>query len=204
LHNSIKAPETAIPIDSGEWNDMKKIALSLATALVFFVAAAVAQSTPQPDTQGSSAGSQANPSSSQSAQPSTSSSSQGTMGQASGTEAKGEKKLKGCVENENGKYVLETKHEKEVVLTGQDISAHVGHMVTVHGTYQSSVAANAKGAENSAGAASTGSTASAGSNAKAGREFNVTSVEMLSDSCPMEKGEKEKNEKNSTNPTQSQ
>jgi len=44
-------------------------------------------------------------------------------------------KLKGCIQSMGGQYVLGEKHGKQVTLTGQDFSAHVGHSVTVHGTY---------------------------------------------------------------------
>ena len=123
-------------------------------------------------------------------------------------DTKGEKKLKGCIESENGKYVLENKHGKEVTLTGQDLSGHVGHKVVVRGTFQNSMAASASG-ENAGTAASAGSTstsstsASTGSSdtkdmkAKAGKElkeFNVTNVEMVSSTC---KDKDEKTEKHS-------
>ncbi|PYX16327.1 MAG: hypothetical protein DMG84_08045 [Acidobacteria bacterium] len=122
----------------------------------------------------------------------------------SAADTKGEKKLKGCIESENGKYVLETKHGKEVTLTGQDLSGHVGHKVVVRGTFQNSAAASASG-ENAGTAASAGSTSTsstsasntAGSSdmkAKAGKEFNVTNVEMVSSTC---KDKDEKTEKHS-------
>jgi hypothetical protein len=138
----------------------KRLSLSIATALVFFVAAAVAQSTPQTDTQGTQGSS---PSMGQG-----SSASQGGMSQ--GAETKGEKKLKGCVRSEGGQYVLEEKNGKSIALTGQGVSAHVGHEVAVHGSW-------ASGTASSASASSTGATA------KTGREFNVSSVDMISDSC---------------------
>jgi len=84
---------------------------------------------------------------------------------------KGEKKLKGCVQSQSGQYVLETKKGKAVALAGQDVSAHVGHEVAVKGTWESG---------NSAGMSST----STGSGSSAGEKtFNVTNVEMISDTC---------------------
>jgi len=121
-------------------------------------------------------------------------------------DTKGEKKLKGCIESENGKYVLENKHGKEITLTGQDFSGHVGHKVAVRGTFQNSAAASASG-ENAGTAASAGSTSTSSTSAsntagssdmkdkdKAGKEFNVTNVEMISTTC---KDKDEKTEKHS-------
>jgi hypothetical protein len=47
----------------------------------------------------------------------------------------GEKKLKGCVESQGSQYVLQTK-KGPVSLTGQDVSAHVGHEITVKGMWE--------------------------------------------------------------------
>src|SRR6266478_890248 len=197
---------------------MKKLSLTIVTALMFFVATAMAQtapqSTPQTDPQGSSTASpsSASPSSQTSTpstqtpaeQPGSATSSTGMQSGSTAADTKGEKKLKGCIESENGKYVLETKHGKEVTLTGQDLSGHVGHKVVVRGTFQNSAAASASG-ENAGTAASAGSTSTsstsasntAGSSdmkAKAGKEFNVTNVEMVSSTC---KDKDEKTEKHS-------
>lgn len=133
---------------------MKKVSLSTAAALVFFVATASAQYTPQTSKESSS------PAAQQGSTPSSS-------GMQQGAEAKGEKKLKGCIKSENGKYVLEEKNGKKIELTGQDVSAHVGHEVAIHG---SSTPGATKGAE----------------------EFNVTSVDMIADTCSLGMGKKEK------------
>ena len=77
-----------------------------------------------------------------------------------------EKKIRGCVAQQNGQYVLETKRGKSVPLSGQDVSAHVGHTVALHGTWA---------------AAAAGSQTSTGMNA--GRSFEVTKVDMISESC---------------------
>jgi hypothetical protein len=51
-------------------------------------------------------------------------------------EHKGGKKLKGCLRAANGQYMLETKHDKMVSLTGsEDFGPHVGHTVTLHGRF---------------------------------------------------------------------
>jgi len=193
---------------------MKKLSLSIVTALVFFVATAMAQTTPATDPQGSTP-TTASPSNQTStpeaqapaAQPGASTSSAPAAGtqSASTTEPKGEKKLKGCIESENGKFVLEAKHGKEITLTGQDVSAHVGHQVVVHGAFQNSMAASASG-ENAGTAASAGSTSTSTSSTdtktKAGQEFNVTSVDMVSSTCKDKDKAGEKHDKSSTQPPQ--
>jgi hypothetical protein len=141
---------------------MKKALLPIATALLF-AAAAVAQSTPQTPT-----GSQGTDSSS----PAMQSGQSGNMSQPSSGNGmnKGEKKMKGCVQSENGQYVLQTKHGKNIPLSGQDVSAHVGHTVTVHGAWA---------------AAGAMSGAATGTAASSGKSFDVTSVDMVSDTCQM-------------------
>jgi len=81
---------------------------------------------------------------------------------------KSERKLKGCVESQGGQYVLETKKGKDIALTGQDVSAHAGHEVAVKGTWE-------KG-----GSMSQTSGGTASSNEKT---FNVSRVDMISDTC---------------------
>src|SRR5262249_22820140 len=81
---------------------------------------------------------------------------------------KSERKLKGCVQSQGGQYVLETKKGKDIALTDQDVSAHVGHEVAVKGTWE-------KGGSMSPTAGGTAS-----SNEKT---FNVSSVDMISDTC---------------------
>lgn len=102
------------------------------------------------------------------------------MGSSSGSMAGekaskgGEKTLKGCIKSEGGQTVLEEKKGKEVNLTGSDLSAHAGHEVKVHGMWE-------KGGSSSA--ASSGGSSS-------GKTFNVTSVDMVSDTCSMGKSSK--------------
>ena len=93
-------------------------------------------------------------------------------------EAKSEKKLKGCIKADGSAFVLEEKKGKHVSLTGQDLAAHVGHTVVVHGTY---AAASGAGTMTSAGAA--------------GDQFTVNRVDMVSSSCS---GDKDKSDKTSS------
>jgi hypothetical protein len=151
----------------------------MVTALVFFVAAAAAQTTPStPDQQGSDPAT-TSPSGSQSpAETNPPSDTSPTAGQNSGygntggaQEAKAEKKLKGCVQSQGGQYMLETRNGKIVPLTGQDVSAHVGHEVAVHGSWVS-------GGDMSG--MSEGSKSSTGNE---GNAFKVTSIDHISDTC---------------------
>jgi hypothetical protein len=160
---------------------MKKISLSMFVAFAFFVATAMAQSGTAPGAGQGTTGS--SPSMSQprgQQQPGMTQPDNSTpMGQTdqnnSGmTHEKGEKKLKGCVQSQGGQYVLESKHGKTVALTGQDVSAHVGHEVAVKGSWENG---------SSAAAASSSTTG-----ASAQKTFNVTSVDMISDTCKGSKG----------------
>ncbi|GAC1431686.1 MAG: hypothetical protein NVS1B11_01180 [Terriglobales bacterium] len=91
---------------------------------------------------------------------------------------KGEKKLKGCIQSSGGEYMLEEKKGKMVNLSSsQDLSAHVGHMVAVHGTWAGS---------GSSDMSSTSS--SSGSTAGSAHTFNVSSLDMISDTCNGSKG----------------
>lgn len=153
-----------------------KYALSMIVALAFCTAMAVAQA----GGYGGAAGSQNNPSMQQPGtqqpaaqqpgmgqQPETNPSTRETE-QNTATNAKSEKKLKGCVESEGGQYELETKKGKEIVLNGQDVASHVGHEVEVKGYWENA---------GSSGMSST-------SSGKTGeRSFNVSSVKMISESC---------------------
>jgi hypothetical protein len=85
----------------------------------------------------------------------------------------GEHKLKGCVQSQGGQYMLETKKGKEVALTGQDVSAHVGHEVSLKGTWESGSGMSATSSSNS------------GHEASSGKTFNVTDVKMVSETCKM-------------------
>src|SRR5437660_9098413 len=160
---------------------MKKLSLLIFVAFAFFVTAAVAQTTPGGAGQGSPGmGRPASPSQQQPGmtQPDNST----PMGQtdqnnpqnnpnAATKPDKGEKKLKGCVQSQGGQYVLETKKGKTVALTGQDVSAHVGHEVSVKGSWESGASAGAGVSSSSGGAAGAETTC------------NVASVDMISDTC---------------------
>lgn len=151
---------------------MKKLSLSVCLAFAFFAASAVAQMAP-----GGSQGTQnSSPSMSQPGQQQQ----PGGMGQpdannpgaqtdqntANQNHNNGEHKLKGCVQSQGGQYMLETKKGKTVALSGQDVSAHVGHEISVKGMW-----ANGMSSASSGGADSSAKT------------FNVTEVKMISDTC---------------------
>jgi hypothetical protein len=151
---------------------MRKLALSLIVAFAFYVSAAAAQAGAGPrsqGTQGSSPNTQ-QPGATQpgAAQPGTANDQTGT---ANTNSNKGEKKIKGCVESQNGQYVLLTK-KGNVALAGQDVSAHVGHEVSLKGTWDNSANPNASPTASSSG----GEALSKGT-------FNVTEVKMESEQC---------------------
>ncbi len=157
---------------------MKKLSLTICLALTFFVTAAVAQMTPSggQGSQGSSP-SMGQPSQQQQQPGMSQPDNSPGMGQNPDQNnpnqkiEKSEKKLKGCVQSSGGQFVLETKKGKAVALTGQDVSAHVGHEVSVKGTWESG------------GAGASSSSASSGSAAGSEKTFNVASVDMISESC---------------------
>jgi len=154
---------------------MRKLSLSVCLAFAFFVASAVAQVAP-----GGGGGQGTQNSSPSMQQPGQQPSQQPGMGQpdsntpgaqtdqntANQNRNNGERKLKGCVQSQGGQYMLETKKGKTVALAGQDVSAHVGHEVAVKGTWENGMSATSSG--------------SADASVKT---FNVTSVDMISDSC---------------------
>ncbi|HZR65969.1 MAG TPA: hypothetical protein VFA85_12520 [Terriglobales bacterium] len=153
---------------------MKTLSLSVCMAFAFFVASAVAQTTP-----GAQGTQNSSPSMSQpSQQPGYGQQQPGTqqpgMGQTSDQNSStqnqdnGERKIKGCVQSQGGQYVLETKKGKQVALAGQDVSAHVGHEVKLTGTWQNGSSMSATSSSNGSGAEKT---------------FNVTNVKMVSESC---------------------
>ena len=154
---------------------MKRLSLCILVALALLVtSAAIAQAGAPQGSQGSSpsmgqsgpGGQQPGSLSGQAGTPSTmpSQTDQNTAGQAQ--PEKSEKKLKGCVQSEGGQTVLQTK-KGSVSLTGQDVSAHAGHEVSVKGMWESGG----------------GASSSAASSGSSGKTFNVSSVKMISDSC---------------------
>jgi hypothetical protein len=176
---------------------MKKVAMTVVTAFVFLMAMAFAQDNSQtPDTNSGSQGTQqSSPSMSGSQDNTQSPSSMGqssNSGQMKGDHMKGEKTLKGCIENEGGTYKLDEKSGKEVMLSGADVSAHAGHEVKLHGSWENGSSAMGAGSDNSG---------SMGSSAKSGKTFNVTSVDMVSESCKSGKKSKSSMD-NSTAPPQ--
>jgi hypothetical protein len=155
---------------------MKKLALSKMVAFAFSMAAVAQTGTgPSRGAPGSSPSmtqpsqQQPNMPSPQQPQPDT------TAGQTTPTSnadrastEKSEKQLRGCVQSQGGQYVLESKKGKTVALTGQDVAAHAGHEVSLKGTWES-------------GSAGTG--VSTPDNTASEKTFNVTSVEMISETC---------------------
>lgn len=161
---------------------MKRLALSLIVAFAIYVTGAAAQAgggmgTGSQGTQGQSPSMQQPGTSPGTAQPGTPGqppdmgpSSTDQNGNTTNTSStKGEKKLKGCVESQGSQYVLQTK-KGPVSLTGQDVSAHVGHEVTVKGMWEN-------------GSSSSATATSSGTESMSKGTFNVTDVKMDSETC---------------------
>jgi hypothetical protein len=143
---------------------MKKLMLSLAMAMLFTITS-LAQTTADPN----------NSQGTQESSPAMQSSQSGATANTGTAANAAEKRLSGCVAQENGQYVLETRHGKTVPLSGQDVSAQVGHTVAVRGTWT----ANAMGST-----ASSDQTSATASTTTA-RSFDVANVRTISDTCKM-------------------
>jgi len=164
---------------------MKRLLLMLGTCLAF-TAMSMAQTSQQTSPNPTYPSGTSSPTMQQDSQ-------QGSM---ANSENKGEKKIKGCIRSENGKYVLESKHHKMIALTGsEDFAPHVGHTVTVHGTFLNGSNSASSGSMSgntgtATGTSSTGTapTSSAGASSAGGEgsEFQVTKMDMVSESCTME------------------
>jgi hypothetical protein len=166
---------------------MRQIVFTFALVLASGLAM-LAQDTGSSSQQSGAQGTNPTAGSSSTASPSSSGPESGSMGQSSSSTAstKGEKKLKGCIESQGGQYTLQEKKGKQVKLTGSaDLASHVGHQVTVHGTY----AGSGSGAAGNSGAdkmpSSSGSTSANPSSSSSGgeQEFMVTKIDHESDTC---------------------
>jgi hypothetical protein len=151
---------------------MKHVILLTVFAMVCGLAAIAQTGSPQPTPRSSSPSTQ--PQMDRTQNPEMQTQSQIDNQQQSQT---GERKLKGCISSQGGNYTLQTKHGKEVPLAGSaDFASHVGHTVTVHGTYGS----NSTVAAPTASAAPTGSTPD---NSVSSGQFMVSKIDMVSDTC---------------------
>jgi hypothetical protein len=82
----------------------------------------------------------------------------------------GEKKLKGCLLSEGGKYVLQERRGRAIALAGsQELGAHVGHTVAARGTFLTG----------------DGNTRSSMTGSR--QIFAVSKLDMVSDSCGFDK-----------------
>ncbi len=163
---------------------MSKISILFALVLAFALVATAQTSSPNdqssPGSQGSTASQGSTTGQQGSTAPQQPSSAPGTQGTTMGAEtktkgeAKGEHKVKGCIRSEGGKYSLEdAKGHTYTLNTSEDLSAHVGHEVVIHGAVSGGGASEMSKTETSAGAA--------GGN----KEIAVTKVEMVSETCKL-------------------
>src|SRR5712692_7185746 len=179
---------------------MKKMSVFFALVLAFALTAMAQTASPNDQSYSTPSASQdsSSPSGSQSStSPSTSQSpSYGQQGSSStaqtpatGSEAKTAEheghghKVKGCIRSEGGKFVLEDAHGRMYSLnTSEDLSAHVGHEVVVHGA----VSGNGSAMNKSDMSKSDTSNSSMSSSAAGGnKEIAVTKVDMVSETCKL-------------------
>jgi hypothetical protein len=140
---------------------MKQLVMTVIFALVFGLAALAQTATP------------ADPQSNPSAQPAQSSTATSSQSQTAAPSSAKETHLKGCLQSENGKFMLQEKSGRTVELTGQDLSAHVGQTVKVEGT---------------ASASSESLPAGTGTpSASSSEQISVTKIDKVSDTCEMKK-----------------
>jgi hypothetical protein len=94
---------------------------------------------------------------------------------------KSERKVTGCIRSENGKYVVEGGLQKKVWLSGpEDVAPQVGHTVVLYGTYLNATAPANRG--------KAGQKKPLESSANPqGSNFQVSMVEMVSDTCAINK-----------------
>lgn len=94
---------------------------------------------------------------------------------------RGETKISGCIRSDKGKYVLESKLHQKVWLSGpEDFAPHAGHTVTLYGVYLKGSASND----------SRGADQKKSSEPSANRQetnFQVTKVELVSNTCAVSK-----------------
>ena len=150
---------------------------------------------------------------------STDMSSAGNNGKAG--KQKGDKTIKGCIAGTSGSYTLQEKGGKKSVnlQSSQDLSAHVGHEVKLHGHWEngaSTASASPSGsssdttsgsmASNTGSSSASSSGVSGTSNNNSGharnkdqdKTFVVDSVDMVSDQC--KSGGNASSASNSSNP----
>jgi hypothetical protein len=108
---------------------------------------------------------------------------------SSTSESKGKAKtIQGCIAGSSGNFMLQEKGGKSANLqSSQDLSAHVGHEVKVHGHW-ASASDMAGSAAQSAGTNPASDTASAAGKAdkaaaNGGKTFVVDSLDMVSEQC---------------------
>jgi len=131
---------------------MKKL-LAILTALFALTVLSAAQ------TGGSSSGSQGG-------------SDQGSTGMQSEHHKGGGNTVTGCLQGSQGAYTLKHGSKEIAVTSSEDLSAHVGHQVKLHGSWAS------------AGSSDSASTpSSTGEKGGKDRTFNATSIDHVSDTC---------------------
>jgi hypothetical protein len=115
----------------------------------------------------------------------------------SGTSTTNQSSLEGCIVKHETDYFLQPDNGQAVKLnSSQELSQHVGHHVRVEGNVNNGLNSNATGTEANSSSASNGSYGSNsastgkvenGNSSPSGTQyqtFDVTRVDMISESCP--------------------
>jgi hypothetical protein len=88
--------------------------------------------------------------------------------------------LQGCVSLRGGRYVLQRSRGETVTPTGdQDLAAHVGHTVALHGNYAS--------ADSEAGRPANSAATSSEGSEQSRPKFVVTKIDVVSETCSIDK-----------------
>jgi hypothetical protein len=164
---------------------MNKAAITTILGLALSVAA-IAQTTP-----GTTPPSGTAPSTQPQTSPSQTPDTSAPEAQTPAADRKSEKSLKGCIQSAGGQFMLEDKHGKQTPLAGsQDLASHVGHTVTVHGSF-------ASGSDTSSAA----SASSSGGMSASEQQFTVSKLDMVSEQCNSSKSKNKDTKTDSSKPS---
>jgi hypothetical protein len=93
----------------------------------------------------------------------------------------GERRLTGCIRSDHGKYLVESKLQKKVWLSGpEDFGPHAGHTVILYGTFLNGSGPPKAGRSDQRKPGQQ-------SPSRPESNFQVTKIEMLSDTCALNK-----------------
>jgi hypothetical protein len=96
---------------------------------------------------------------------------------------RGDRKLTGCIRSDKGAYFVDTRTHKRISLSGpEDFAPHLGHTVTLYGSFLNE-SGSTRASRTDHGAAV---------EASAGSDFQVSKIEMVSDTCKFKSAKRAK------------